>query len=45
MGIADDPFCGCTIIDKDHEATEGVSDRKLRFTVFKGKNIIFLTYE
>jgi hypothetical protein len=28
MGIADDPFFGCTIIDKDHEATEGVSDRK-----------------
>lgn len=21
LGIRDDPFCGCTIIDKDHEAT------------------------
>lgn len=21
IGITDDPFCGCTIIDKDHEAT------------------------
>ncbi|EFX88991.1 hypothetical protein DAPPUDRAFT_233912 [Daphnia pulex] len=21
LGITDDPFCGCTIIDKDHEAT------------------------
>ena len=29
LGITDDPFCGCTIIDKDHEATitvEGLED-------------------
>ena len=29
LGITDDPFCGCTIIDKDHEATitvEGMED-------------------
>ncbi len=29
LGITDDPFCGCTIIDKDHEAsitTAGLED-------------------
>ena len=29
LGITDDPFCGCTIIDKDHEATitgKGIED-------------------
>lgn len=45
MGITDDPFCGCTIIDKDHEATEGVYKRKFYLQRLKDySNIINTTY-
>lgn len=43
MGITDDPFCGCTIIDKDHEATEGVYKRKFYLQRLKVKILLCKT--
>lgn len=44
MGITDNPFCGCTLIDKDHEATEGVLTREqyLELLHVKVKIIMYL---
>ncbi|XP_057371251.1 sialate:O-sulfotransferase 1-like [Daphnia carinata] len=45
MGITDNPFCGCTIIDKDHEATAGVYKRKYYLQLLQDySNIINTTY-
>lgn len=48
LGIRDDPFCGCTIIDKDHEATitgEGMVDyfRLLHIEVIGQTFVFFFT--
>ncbi|EFX88990.1 hypothetical protein DAPPUDRAFT_233913 [Daphnia pulex] len=47
MGITDNPFCGCTLIDKDHEATSGIFERKQYLELLHVKEysqIINVTY-
>ena len=46
LGITDDPFCGCTIIDKDHEASISMSGLEdyFRLLYIEVINIYIYTY-